>query len=222
VKVVFQLRCKEVKLKSSDKFPRDNILMIESISPVSYKFHDKKLVQMDFVLTVLQPVQKYVNMKNSDLDKMSEAERHQYLSSLPLEELLKRAGASKIYEHEDGPAWKSVNDKQCHICHKPISDEASLRVKIGASDCRPRIELELKHGPEMWDQASTDELEIIWTTFNVYGIYISDVAHKVNQVYRKDDLTVFELQDTSDVLVKKGSQMMFSSREAARNMWKDA
>ena len=73
----------------------------------------------------------------------------------------------------------------------------------------------------MWDQISTDELEIIWTTFNIYGVYINDVAHKVNQVYRKDDLAVFELKDTSDVLVKKASQMTFSSREAARKMWKE-
>ena len=159
-------------------------------------------------------------MKDPDLDAMSEEERRQYLSSLPLGELLKRAGARNDYRHVDGPAWKSLSDQQCHICHKPITDEVSLRVKIGASDCRPRIEDELKHGPEMWDQVSTEELEVIWTRFNIYGVYVRDVAHKVKQVHRRNDLVVFDLQDTDKVLVKIGSQMTLSSREAARKLWK--
>jgi hypothetical protein len=160
-------------------------------------------------------------MKDPDLDAMSEEERRQYLSSLPLDELLKRAGAHPVYRHADGPAWKSLSDQQCHICHKPITDEISLRVKIGASDCRPRIEDELQRTPEMWDQVSTEELEIIWTTFNIYGVYVGDVAHKVKQVHRKDGLVIFDLQDTDKVLVKIGSQMTLSSREAARKLWEE-
>jgi hypothetical protein len=160
-------------------------------------------------------------MTDPDLNAMSEEERRQYLSSLSWDELLKRAGGQKTYRHVNGPAWKSLTDKQCHICHKPITDERSLRVKIGGSDCRPRIEHELKRGPEMWDQVSADELENIWTTFNIYGIYINDVAHKVMQVHKKQDLVIFDPQDTDQVLVKIGSQMTLSSREAARKLWKE-
>jgi hypothetical protein len=160
-------------------------------------------------------------MKEIDLNAMSEEDRRQYLSSLSWDELLKRAGG-KTYRHTDGPAWKSLSDQQCHICHKPITDRASLRVKIGGSDCRPRIEHELKRGSEMWDQISTEELEIIWTKFNIYGIYISDVAHKVSQVHRKSDLVIFDLQDSDQVLVKIDSQQMtLLSREDARKLWKE-
>jgi len=161
-------------------------------------------------------------MTNVDLKAMSEEERRKYLSSLSWDELLKRAGGSKTYRHVDGPAWRSLNDNQCHICHKPITDEVSLRVKIGGSDCRPRIEHELKCGPEMWDQVSTDELETIWTTFNIYGIYIGDMAHKVKQVHRKKGLIIFDLQDTDQTLVKIDSQKMtFFNREDARKLWKE-
>jgi hypothetical protein len=158
-------------------------------------------------------------MNDPDLNAMSDDERRQYLSSLSLDDLLKRAEAPKTNRHIDGPAWKSLRGQKCHICHKPITDEVSLRVKIGASDCRPRIENELKRGSEMWDQISTDELETIWTRFNIYGVYINDVAHNVKQVHGKDDLVIFELQDTNEVLVKIGSQMTLSSREEARKLW---
>ncbi len=159
-------------------------------------------------------------MENPDLSKMSVEERHLYLSSLPLDELLKHEGVHKTNGHPDGPAWMSLGDRQCHICHRPITDEASLKVKIGSSDCRPRIEHEMKRGPEMWGQLSIDELEIIWTRFNVHGVYIDDVAHKVKQVHRKGDLVVFDLHDTEEVLVKGGSEMSLLSRETARTMWR--
>ncbi len=73
----------------------------------------------------------------------------------------------------------------------------------------------------MWEQVSTDELETIWTTFNIHGVYVDDVAHKVKLVHRKGDLVVFDLCDTEKVLVKIGSQMSLSSREAARKLWRE-
>lgn len=160
-------------------------------------------------------------MNDSDLAAMSDEERRKYLSSLSLDELLKHVGRN-TYNHVDGPAWKSLSDQQCHICHKPITDGASLRVKIGGSDCRPRIERELNRGPEMWEQISTDELEIIWTTFNMYGIYINDMAHKVKQVRRKSDLVFFELHGTNQVLVKAGSQqMILLNQKDACKVWEE-
>ncbi len=161
-------------------------------------------------------------MTDIDINQMSEEERRQYLSSLSWDELLKYAGGHKTYRHADGPAWKSLNNKQCHICHKPITDEVSLRVKIGGSDCRPRIEQELKWDSEMWNQISTGELEVIWTMFNIYGVYIDDIAHKVKQVHRKQGLIIFDLQDTDQILVKIDSQeITLLSREDARKLWKD-
>jgi hypothetical protein len=158
-------------------------------------------------------------MNDPDLNAMNEEERRQYLSSLSLDELLKHVGRN-TYRHVDGPAWKSLSDQQCHICHKPITDGASLRVKIGGSDCRPRIERELKRGSEMWEQISTNELEIIWTTFNMYGVYVNDIAHKVKDVHRKSDLVIFELHGTDQVIVKIGlQQTILLCQKDARKVW---
>ncbi len=157
-------------------------------------------------------------MVNPDFDKMSDEERSQYLSSLSLDELLKRSGAGKPNRHADGPAWKSLANDQCHICHRPISDSASLKVKIGGSDCRPRIENELNCSSEIWEKIPDDELEIIWTEFNLYGVYINDISYKVKQVRRKNNAVIFDLQGTDKVLVKIDSKMTIYRFEDAQNL----
>lgn len=160
-------------------------------------------------------------MNYPDLSKMSAEERSKYTASLSLEELLKRARAGKAYQHTDGPAWKSLHNGQCHICHRQITDEESLKVKIGSSDCRPRIERETHRGSEMWDQISTDELENIWTTFNKYGVYVDDVAYTVKKVHCKENLVVFELYGVEKVLIKSRGQFQILNSDEARRLWRE-
>lgn len=58
--------------------------------------------------------------------------------------------------------------------------------------------------------------------FNIYGVYIGDIAHKVKRVHRKHGLVIFDIQDTNQMLVKIGSQQItLLSREDARKLWKD-
>ena len=106
----------------------------------------------------------------TDLHNMSDEERASYLRSLPLDELLNLAKAKKRASSntDDGPAWKRLDRFHCHICHKPISDDESLRLGIGSSDCRPMIERKEGRGPEMWQGISQAELEALWTKYNLY------------------------------------------------------
>ena len=104
-----------------------------------------------------------------NLQSMSDDERARYLRSLPLDELLELAKAKKRRGFKDGePAWKHLDRFHCHICHKPISDEESIRLGIGSSDCRPMIERKEGRGAEMWTDISQAELEALWTKYNVY------------------------------------------------------
>jgi hypothetical protein len=160
-------------------------------------------------------------MKQPDLNRMSDEERKEYFASLSWEELIKLAGGGKRARHADGPAWKSLGNDRCHICHRQITDGESLKIKIGSSDCRPRIERETNQGSEMWEDISADELEIIWTQFNRYGVYMDDVAYQIKQVHRKGELVVFELSGVKKVLVKSGGQFQILSSEEARKLWRE-
>jgi hypothetical protein len=105
----------------------------------------------------------------ANLQSMSDDERANYLRSLPLDELLELAKAKKRRGFKDGElAWKHLDRFHCHICHKPISDEESIRLGIGSSDCRPMIERKEGRGAEMWTDISQQELEALWTKYNVY------------------------------------------------------
>ena len=105
----------------------------------------------------------------ANLQSMSDDERANYLRSLPLDELLELAKAKKRRGFKDGElAWKHLDRFHCHICHKPISDEESIRLGIGSSDCRPMIECKEGRGAEMWTDISQQELEALWTKYNVY------------------------------------------------------
>ena len=105
----------------------------------------------------------------ANLQSMSDDERANYLRSLPLDELLELAKAKKHRGFKDGElAWKHLDRFHCHICHKPISDEESIRLGIGSSDCRPMIERKEERGAEMWTDISQQELEALWTKYNVY------------------------------------------------------
>jgi hypothetical protein len=104
----------------------------------------------------------------TNLTRLSDEERAHYLRSLPLDALLDLARAKRRKAQDDGPAWKRLDRFHCHICHKPISDEASLRLGIGSSDCRPMVERKEGRGPDMWQDISQSELEALWTRYNVY------------------------------------------------------
>ena len=163
--------------------------------------------------------------KKNTLENMSDEEKNQHLSSLSIDELLEITGHRKHYNHNNQPepAWKRLGNGQCHICHKPISDEMSLKVKIGGSHCRPRIEKEMGCGSEIWDNITKNELEIIWTQFNIHGVYINNEAHEVKQVHEHKNgrLVVFTLHNTDKVLVKNGSIFNVSSLENARKIWSE-
>ena len=106
----------------------------------------------------------------ADPQNKSDEERAQYLRSLSLDQLIELAHARKCtgVTEGDGPAWKHLDRFHCHICHKPISDEESIRLGIGSSDCRPMIEQAEGRGEEMWHDISKEELESLWTRYNVY------------------------------------------------------
>jgi len=103
----------------------------------------------------------------TDPNSMSDDERANYLRSLPLDKLLDLARVKRRKAQDDGPAWKRLDRFHCHVCHKPISDQESIRLGIGGSGCRPMIERKEGRGPDMWRDISTAELEALWTKYNV-------------------------------------------------------
>jgi hypothetical protein len=65
-------------------------------------------------------------------------------------------------------AWETLDKYHCHICHKPISDTESVRLGIGGSDCRPRIEKAEGKGQDMWKDITPQELEKLYDKYNIY------------------------------------------------------
>jgi hypothetical protein len=65
------------------------------------------------------------------------------------------------------PAWLSINDDQCHICHRQLEDPLSIRVKVGVK-CRQNIEKAEGKTSAMWDGMTQEELETIWSSYNIY------------------------------------------------------
>jgi hypothetical protein len=104
----------------------------------------------------------------TNFSSLSDDERANYLRSLPLDELFDLARVKRRKAQDDGPAWKRLDRFHCHVCHKPISDQESIRLGIGGSDCRPMIERQERRGPDMWRSISQPELEALWTKYNVY------------------------------------------------------
>ena len=106
----------------------------------------------------------------TDLPDTSDEERAR-LRSRSLDRLrgLTRPQKRKKPARDAGPAWKRLDRFHCHICHKPISDPESIRLGIGSSDCRPMIERKEGRGADMWQDISQEELEALWTRYNVHG-----------------------------------------------------
>lgn len=156
---------------------------------------------------------------------MNDTEKANYLRSLPLDELLRLAHAQKRSVREDGPAWKRLDRFHCHVCHKPIKDEESVRLGIGGSDCRPRVEREEGKGKEMWENITQAELERIWTKYNLYGVVFLGRTYEVKDVHMKHNsqreaMMFVVLHDCDQVMVSKKGAVSFCGLNDARSMYK--
>ena len=112
-----------------------------------------------------------------DQDGQSETLRQRRFSKL-LALARRQRQPSQPIRQEDGPAWLRLDQYHCHICHRRISslDEASQRLRIGSSACRPRIEREEQCGEEMWQDISEEKLWALWTKYNLHGVRFSGVS----------------------------------------------
>lgn len=96
---------------------------------------------------------------------------HRYQFDLPQEQVEITAVVESVpviqVENQERPSWNDIEDHRCHICHRELSDPVSLSVKIG-SVCRQRIEKAEEKTSTMWEAITQEELEAIWTTYNIY------------------------------------------------------
>lgn len=126
----------------------------------------------------------------------------------------------------DGPAWQRLGPMRCHICHNPINDAASRRVRIGGAECRPRIEQAEHRGPEMWETLTPEELEVLWLRYNLYGVYLDGKAYTVRAVHTRYNaqhelLSVTLLSGIERVMLKQhGGVFTFCSLDEARAVYR--
>ncbi len=162
-------------------------------------------------------------MHSTDQDKLAETLRSHRLSKLLA---LGRGKKRHKPTQEDGPAWLHLDQFHCHICHKPISDNESIRLGIGSSDCRPRIEREEQCGNEFWENISEEELWAIWTKYNLYGVKVAGNAYTVQGIYQKrnqnnETISIVTLNGCEQVMVNNKGGYYFCSKEQAREVWKE-
>jgi len=128
-------------------------------------------------------------------------------------------------QRPDGPAWQRLGPTRCHICHNPITDAASRRVRIGGAECRPRIEQAEHRGPEMWETITPDELEVLWLRYNLYGVYLDGKAYPMRAVHtryntQQELLSVTLLSGTARVMLKRHGVVTFCSLDEARAVYR--
>lgn len=57
---------------------------------------------------------------------------------------------------------------RCRICHREITDPLSIRIGIGESVCRPRIEAGEGCGPELWDTITQEQIDKLVEKYTLY------------------------------------------------------
>lgn len=159
-------------------------------------------------------------MTKKDLSLMNSIDRVSYLRSLPLDELLKYAGGRKR-NMQDGPAWLGLPDDRCHICHREIKNPESLSIKIGSSDCRPHIEKEM--GIDLSSEhLSKKDLQLIWTRYNLYGIYVDGILCQIKSEFQKKDVYYFTLNKTQKMLIISDDGPEILPRYVCRYLWESS
>lgn len=91
---------------------------------------------------------------------------HTWQEVQPYSAPMQRHTPPPIVEEPQEPYWHSLPDDRCHICHRELTDPISIGVSIG-SICRKRIE-EAEENVNIWENISREELERIWTAYNIY------------------------------------------------------
>jgi hypothetical protein len=117
-----------------------------------------------------------------------------------------------------GPAWKYIPLGKCCICHRPLTRDDSIKLRIGSAVCRPRVEASL--GFKLTEDMNPFDLEVIWCRFNHYGFFINGVTRKIKKWHTERRLgAFFSFEHDERIFVYANGVYRLLCREEAEDLY---